>query len=269
MQSFPRIPDVAAAPPSLFDGGHLWVQEWVVGAPLRFQLAESGLLRFGDDERTFDSGSVPVGYRGAVEQVRTNFDRERFRAAVEDVESVTFFGVATRFEGVTYDWERLPAFLGVFVWDEDREEYLPPDAVAQLFDRLGLEPVNAVEKEVRASDFDPGADAPPPSAWRDGPAAGVLVQNKTGDWAKLVAADPEITEFDGGAADAASEFAPAERLERTAAELGDSADIDAVVDAVVADVAREEYARVFDGNVAPGAFRSAVAERAGRVLGGE
>lgn len=269
MQSFPRIPDVAAAPASLFDGGHLWVQEWVVGAPLRFQLAESGLLRFGDGERAFDPSSVPVGYRRAVEQIRADFDRERFRAAVDEVESVTFAGVATRYEGVTYDWDELPAFLGLFVWDEDREEYLPPDAVARLYDQLGLDAVNAVRKEVRASDFDPGADAPPPSAWRGGPAAGVLVQNKTGDWAKLVAADPEITEFNGGAADAANEFATTGRLERTAAELGDSGDIDAVVDAVVADVAREEYARVFDGNVAPGAFRSAVAERAGRVLGEE
>jgi hypothetical protein len=261
------VPDAAEAQ-SPFADGHLWIQEWVGGAPLRFQLADSGLLRFGDDEGVFDAGAVPVGYRSAVEYVRSAFDRERFRAAVDDVESVTFVGVATRFEGVAYDWGALPPFLGLFVYDEDRDAYLPPDAVAQLFDRLGLEPVNAVEKEVRAADFDLASYDLPASAWRDGPAAGVLVQNKTGGRVKRVDAAPAADSFEGDAAGAASEFADAARLEAAADRLAD-ADLDAVVDAVVADVAREEYARLFgDRGVDPAAFRSAVAERASRVLGG-
>lgn len=269
MQSFPHVPDAAAAPGSLFDGGHLWLQEWVVGAPLRFQLAASGLLQFGDGETTFDPEAVPVGYRRAVEHVRASFDRARFRAAVDDVESVTFFGVATRFEGVSYDWTGLPPFLGLFVWDEERGGYLPPDAVEQLFARLGLESVNAVAKEVRAVDFDRESYELPESAWRDGPAAGVLLRSKTGDLAKLVdAGRASVDAFEGDADEAASEFAPPERIERTANRLGDEVDVDAVVDAVVANVAREEYARLFDDNVDETAFRSALAERVSRVLGG-
>lgn len=54
-----------------------------------------------------------------------------------------------------------------------------------MFERLGLQPVNAVERELPARDFDPDSYTVPDSAWYDGPAEGVLVRNKRGDRASL------------------------------------------------------------------------------------
>lgn len=271
MQSFPAIPGVDDAPASLFDGGHLWLQEWVDGGLLRFQLQDGGLLRFGDDDRVFDPGAVPVGYRCAVRHVREAFDRDGLRDAVDDPESVVFFGVASRYERATYDWSEMPAFLGFDVWNGADDEFLPPDAVERTFDRLGLTPLKAVTKEVRATDFDPGNYEVPASNWRDGPAAGVLVRNKTGDRARIdgpVLGDPPEA-FEGDVEDAVKAYATRDRIEAARSAVG--RDVDQVTDRVVETVAREEYTRLFgdDGSVDPAAFRSAVAERASRLLGAE
>jgi hypothetical protein len=271
VQPFPPVPSVENAPTSLFDGGHLWLQEWVVGGPLRFQLTESGLLAFGDDRRVFDDGDTPVGYERAVAHVRKTFDRSALRSALDDVSDAVFFGVATRNEGVAYDWDRTPPFLGVDVWTAD-SGFRPPDAAEALFDRLGLTPLNAVAKELRADSFDPGSYDRPESAYRDGPAAGVLVRNKTGDRATLLGdwEPPEPLRDDPQTV--AEAVATDERIEAAAERVADggaSADVSAVTDRVVAELGRREYARLFgdSGAVDEAAFRSAVAERVSRVLG--
>lgn len=278
MQPFPPVPPVADAPASLLDdnssggGHHLWLQEWVVGAPLRFRLTESGLLSFGDDDRVFDADGVPVGYERAVAHVRATFDRPALRAALDDVSDAVFYGVATREEGVAYDWDRTPPFLGVDVWTADGG-FRPPDAAEALFDRLGLTPVNAVAKEVRADSFDPESYELPESAWRDGPAAGVLVRTKTGDRAKLVGDWSPPDPLRGAPSEVAEPLATDERIEaaaeRVAGDGGAAADVSAVTDRVVAELGRREYARLFGDGAAvdEAAFRSAVAERVGRVLG--
>jgi hypothetical protein len=274
MQQFPPTPPAESAPASLFDGGHLWLQEWVDGAPLRFRLRESGLLRFGSDEAVFDPENVPVGYRRATRHVREQFDRGVLRAALDDVESAVFFGVAPRLQSVGYDWVRTPPFLGLDVWTADGDRWLSPDAVEALYAKLGLTPVNTFEKELRATDFDPGDYEIPESHWYEGPAAGVLVRNKTGDRGRLPnpVLDGTPDPFDGDAAAAVAAFVGDERIESVAADLttaGQRADVDAVVERVVEAVVREEYARLFgpDASIDPAAFRSAVAERASRVLG--
>lgn len=269
MQSFPSVPAVADAPESLVDGGHLWLQEWPAGGPLRFRLRASGLLEFGDDERVFADGAIPLGYQQAVSHVREAFDRAALRDALDEVSEAVFFGVATRNEGIEYDWARTPPFLGVDVWTA-KSGFRPPDAAEALFERLGLRPVPAVAKEVRADSFDPSSYELPESAWRDGPAAGVLVRNKTGDRATLVRDWQRPAAFRGDAADLADELVTDARVETEVEHLerrNEPVDVDAVTDRVVAVVAREAYARAFDDNVDETAFRSAVAERVSRVLG--
>jgi hypothetical protein len=267
MRAFPQIPDVADAPAGLLDG-HLWLQEWVEGAPLRVQLASSGLLVFGDDERVFDE--PPLGYRCAVRYVRDQFDRAVLRAALDDVESAVFYGVATRKRTLDYDWARLPPFLGFDVYDAGEDRFLPPDAVDRLYDRLGLASLNAVQKELRGADFDPDSYDRPESAWRDGRAAGVLVRNKTGDRAKLSAAPAErrtVTPFEGDPADIATELVTAGRVER-ASEHVTSGGSDALAERVLELAAREEYARLLGpaASVDLEALRSAVGERTRRIL---
>ena len=185
MRTYPSLPHVDDAPPGLLDGGHLWLQELVDGAQLRVQLRSSGAVRFGDSERVFDDDEIPRLYRHAVRHVRERLDREALLGAVDDPESVVLFTEATVFRSIEYDWDRTPSVLGFDVYDADREAFLPPDAAERVFDRLGLEAVNTFEREVRAVDFRPDDYSIPGSAWRDGPAAGVVVRDKTGGRAML------------------------------------------------------------------------------------
>ncbi|NIB99596.1 RNA ligase family protein [Halobacterium sp. R2-5] len=273
MREFPPLPAVSDAAPSLLDG-HLWLQEWVNGGLLRVQLRDSGLLRFGDGERVFVADDVPPGYRYAVRCVRERFDRDPLRAALDDVESAVFYGVATRQDPLDYDWSELPGFLGFDVYHAEDDSFLPPDAVEQLYERLGLAPLPAVAKEVRGVDFDPAAYDIPDSAYRDGSAAGVLVRNKTGDRAVLRADSldsPDPVAFDTDPTDLAERLVTEARVERASdAAAGDPPAIDEVVDRVLELLAREEYARVFadDAGVDVEAFQAAAADRTRRLLDG-
>ncbi|WP_144920351.1 hypothetical protein [Halorubrum salsamenti] len=323
MRSFPSLPDVrgSQAAEGLLTG-HLWLLELIDGTGLRFRMDESGLLSFGDPETTYSGPeAVPLALRSAVRHVRDRFDREALRDAVDDPEDVVFFGVATHHRGTDYDWDRLPPFLGSDVWigrgegseagsregpkaksregpkaksregpkAKSREgpkagAFRPPDAAASIFEGVGLDPVNAVEREVNGRDFDPGAYVIPESAWRDGPAAGVVVRNKRGGRGKLLAGG-EATDADesrrGGDRDVpplddpeaiAAAYATDERFERVVDDLArrkEGATVDAVADRVVESIARETPVRFGGGaNADPRRVRAAVIERARSVLDG-
>ncbi|NHN60985.1 MULTISPECIES: RNA ligase family protein [Halorussus] len=314
MKRYPETPRAADAPPGLFESGHLWLQELVDGAHLRFRLRESGMLEFGDRDRVYrdtaarsasssrtgsdDADEIPASYRHAVRHVRESFDREALRAAREDPSSVVFFGEATVRCGVDYDWDRTPSFLGFDVWDADAQgasssrtgsddadagQFLPPDAVEQVFDRVGLDSVNVFAKEVRAADFDPEDYAIPDSAWYDGPAAGAVVRNKTGQRAVIpnldveeaavdetAPVDPSAEDAETRAEELAERFVTRERVEAVADDLearGRPATFDAVFERVFEAVAREEHRLLFGerASVDVGAFRSAVAARTQRL----
>lgn len=269
------MPD-AGSVPGLFDGGHLWVQEFPDGAPLRFQLQENGRIRFGTGERVLKDDDVPIAYRHAVRHVRANLDRARLREAVDDVESVVFFGFAMHRQSVEYNYEQTPSVLGVHVYDADHGRFLPPDGVEGVFERVGLEPVNTFEKEVRASDFDPDDAAFPASPWRDGAAAGLLVRNKTGDRGKLlnpelpVEVEPSPEPLETTAADLAGRYASDDRIARTATRLGDDGHVafETLFEAVFEAILREIHGRLTHGQttVETDAFRSEVAARTRRYL---
>ncbi len=209
MKQYPAIPPLENAPETLLATGHLWLLEKIDGAPLRFQLQESGLIRFGDRTRVYaDADSIPDSYQHAVRYVREHLDRDALRRAVADVESVVFFGEATHRHTIEYDWERMPSFLGFDVWSAETETFRPPDATVGIFDHLGLESVPVVDREVRPRDFDPGTYSIPDSAWYDGPAEGIIIRNKTGDRAQLC--HPECQDRTG----AKPVEAPAEALAR-------------------------------------------------------
>jgi len=179
VKRYPAVPHIADAPRELLDSGHLWLTEYVVGAHLRFTVDGSGLVRFGDRTHTYDpSESLPDPYERGVEHVRANLRRDTLRAAV-DTSEVVFFGQVP--DADAYD--DAPAFLGFGVWSGER--FRPPDAVAGIFGEIGLPPVNAFERELHTRDFDPDSYRIPDSAWRDAPATGVVVENKTGNRAVL------------------------------------------------------------------------------------
>lgn len=279
MKQYPPIPRLEDAPEGLLESGHLWLTELIDGAQLRIQLRDSGLLRFGDRERVYDDpDAIPAPYRPAVRHVRERLDREALRAAIDDVESVVLFGEATHYRTIEYDWERMPAFLGFDVWSADSETFRPPDVTEQIFERLGLEPVNALEREYNTRDFDPDAYSVPDSAWYDGPAAGVVVRNKTGGRAKRLASayrsadGPEPIE--SSAEELAETYATDRRFEAIARELdarGEAVSFDTLYERVFEAIVREEYGRLFhdESSIDVSAFRSALATRTQLYLSGQ
>ncbi|VTT88333.1 hypothetical protein DM2_1667 [Halorubrum sp. DM2] len=252
--SFPPLPPLNSAAADDVLDGHLWLIELIDGTGIRFRMDESGLLRFAGPDGAFaDDDAVPPRLRPAVRHVRSRFDREALRDAVDDPTDVAFFGVATHCRRIDYDWDRIPPFLGTDVWAGTGDRFRPPDAAAAIFEGTGLDAVDAVDREIPARDFDPDAYEVPESAWYDGPAAGAVVRNKRGDRGRLVRED-----FDDGSAGSGGDEAPAvetlaaeyaadERLERyrkTVERCGSPATVDALADRVVEAAAREAPVRI-------------------------
>ncbi len=268
MKAYPSIPRVTNAPDGLFDSGHLWLLEKVDGANVRFQLQESGLIRFGDRSRVYDDpDDIPEPYQHAVRYVRENLERDALRSAVDDVADVVFFGEAMHQHTIEYDWERTPSFLGFDVWSAKAGAFRPPDTVEKIFEGIGLEAVNAVERELRARDFDPDSYTVPESAWYDGPAEGVVIRNKRGDRAKLLHPDfrevDETVPVDSSAKELAAKYATRRRLEKLARKLedrGQPVTFEPLYERVLEDIVREEHKQLYhgEGTLEMGTFRSEV-----------
>lgn len=254
--------------------GHVWVQELPTGGEFRFQVASSGLVTVATPEESFDTAAaVPPQFRRAAHLINRQLDRDALDAATDDPSDVTFCGIATRNEGIEYDWDAVPPFVGVDIWSGRKDQFLSPDAATSVFGRLGLPTLPAIDKELSAAhtDFTRYEDESelPQSAWRDGHAASVLIRDKSGGRAVIwccESSDASAPE-PKSATELATEYATDERIEQTIAELraGDrSLTVDSIGDRLVADVARESYITLFsDGEfIAPlSAFQSAVAER--------
>jgi hypothetical protein len=275
VKQFPETPPLSDASLS----GHLWIQEHVTGLRIRFRVAPSGMLTFGAPREVFDADGVPLPYRRATAHVREALELSALRSATDEPESVTFFGVATLHEGIEYEWSELPPFVGVDVWSDERDAYLPPDGAARAYEAVGLPSLPAVEKEADAdyTDLDGyAAGEMPTSAYRDGPAAGVLVRDKSDGrgvaWREeVVETDTEGTEETPE--DLAERYATEERIDRTAETLvgrGEEPTVEAVLERLLVDVVRKNYTNLYAGGesvVSEKGFRSAVAERAKRRLG--
>lgn len=273
MKSHPSTPPVAEAPPELLESGHLWLLEDVAGTQFRFRLLESGLIQFGDADRVYDSpDDVPVRYQHAVRYVQTNLDREALRAAVDDVEEIVFFGIATQYRGIDYDWSRLPSMVGYDIWSATAGAFRPPDAVDGIFDRLGLQAATPIEQEVRARDFNPETYTVPQSAWYDGPAAGIIIRNKQGHRARLTNPDaPETgstasTRATETTAEAIAAYGTDQRFERLSEQLteqGQPVTVETLLECAVEEIVRELPPKT-SGNsgIDMGAVRSALAARA-------
>lgn len=285
MKSHPAIPPVSDAPDGLL-AGHLWLFEAVAGVQFCFRLTDAGYVRFGDRHRVYDDpDEIPLPLTCAVRHVRENLERSVLKQAVADVTDVVFFGQATIHTSIDYDWARTPPFLGVDVWSGSDGAFRPLDTIADIFDRVGLDALNTVEREVRARDFDPDSYEFPPSAWYDGPVSGVLVRNKRGDRARLRRQPGQAAEPGEGSLPPDGEtptpeelterFATRDRFERVVTSLEDSAEpvtVESLTERTLAVIAREECvslyhpaderaSRHFRPRVDMDGFRSALFER--------
>ncbi len=203
MEAYRDVPPLSEMPPEYRETGHFWIQEYVIGGLLRFQMDESGLLTFGDGEQVFDSGSIPFHYVRGVETVREQLDRDALRDGTEDVSAYTFFGIVPLGGWFEYEWARIPAFMGMDIWDDTAGHYVPEDVTARVFDSIGLDTVPVFQKEVSARSFAPRTYTIPDSELGSGSAPGVVLRKKNGDPSLLLGPDGEA--FESGTPD---ELAP-------------------------------------------------------------
>ncbi|MFP4175254.1 MAG: hypothetical protein ACLFSW_05690 [Halobacteriales archaeon] len=251
--------------------GHVWVQELFTGEPLRFRVASSGFVEFGTHGEVFGA-DVPLRFRAAARCVREQLDRSALRGSVEDTESVTFLGTATVYKGLEYDWSALPAFVGVDVWSDKKEAYLTPDAASSAYSSLGLAPLPAFEKETDAERAPIGAYTSgdlPESRFRYGPAAGVLVRDKSGGRGEVRI--PMEGETVTAPEEVVSRYVTEERVRNAVEEVGtaDDARFEKVLGRVTERMVRERYADLYKGGgpaMTEREIRSTVAESVRRYL---
>lgn len=268
MKAHPSTPSVENAPTELFESGHLWIREQVDGGRLRFRVTETGRIVFGDDDRVYERENPPEPYRHAVRYVRETLDRGALRDGTTDPSAFVFFGRATYRRRIDYDWDRLPPFLGYDVWSTDEERVLPPDVTEQAYDRLGLQAVNAFDRERPARQFSLQTYETPDSAWHDGPALGVVFQNKRGlraAWSNPEVGDCSVS-IDADAETLADRWASDERIESLVDELGDrnqTRDHERVRTRLYERLVRERYAQLYHGSppIDRRAFRERLDER--------
>lgn len=273
MHTYRDIPLLEDTPADYVSSGHFWIQEYILGRLCRFQMDEAGLLTVGDADRTFDPDGIPPHFRPAIETVRTDLDRDTLRAGTDQVEAYTFFGVAPLAAGVDYDWEEIPDFLGVDIWDGSTGEFVPEDVVERVFESVGLSVAPILEKEVPARQFSPGTFTFPDSRYADDPVPGVVLRKKNGDPSLLVRSDEYRTDPAETTADPLSvsletwvaDELTAPRLETLARsrELAvETADLDVLAPAIAGEIARRAFTELSETVVRqPGAFDAAVRER--------
>ncbi|WP_435360453.1 RNA ligase family protein [Haloarchaeobius sp. DFWS5] len=275
MHQYPPLPDADDAPDSLFTEGHLWLSEKVDGAHLRFELADTGVLRFGDENRVWRDGDVPEPYGHAVRHVRESVDREALRDAADGAGGLVVYGVATQRRAIDYDWDQIPNFLGFDVWAGERDAFCPPDIAEKVVEGIGLAAINTFDREVPAKHFHLDRYEIPDSDWYDGPAAGVVFRNKRGLRAKLDADWLDTADGPGPVDVNAEEFAErtvsegtVRRIVRDLDSAGRATTPEAVVPRVTERVFRTEYASIthHESSVDPKEVKSALAARTQTLL---
>jgi hypothetical protein len=264
VKPYPALPDLDSRSDDRFEG-NVWIRELVVGDALRFGVAEGGYRRFAAGERRF-TGDPPLRLRRSVCHLRDRFDVDALQRVASHPADLVFYGVATVRDGIEYDWARLPPFLGVDVWDGERERWLPNDGVQRAFDGLGLAAVNAFEKELPVRHFYPERYGVPDSAWYDGPAAGVVVRDSHGN--RAVRRSPDAAPDDAAVAlpadpiDLASTLVTGELVGRLADDLGGDVAFDALFETALDEGFRLAHPVVERWDEpALRTFRGAVAER--------
>lgn len=258
-------------PADFLADGHFWMREYVTGAVLTVRMADSGLLEWREETGDFDA-DPPWPYRPAVAAMRSSFDRDQFRAAVEDVSAYDFSVLVPLSMGVAYDWERIPPVLGRAIRNREAGSTAPVDVTERTFQELGLETVPTIDREIPARDLSIEDVAVPESAYGPERAAGVVLQKKRGEQVVVVGDDVEPrSRRPPEPAGSKAELEPwlQESLDRDVVQSWlasdgplEARDLETLVDAVAGELARRRFDAV--GEIArkrPDEYRTAVHDR--------
>ncbi|MFB6254428.1 MAG: hypothetical protein ABEI06_07455 [Halobacteriaceae archaeon] len=248
MGEFLAYPTVERNDQLPFDSGHIWIHELVTGDWIEFRLSESGLIHYQSQNKTFTQTDVPPKFIATVNYIENNLQRDVLYQSLDRVNTISFQGIATYSNGIDYNWNKLPPFLGVEVIDHIEQEYKPPAQVHQIYDEIGLAPLNVITREVHLRDFHPERYSMPQSNWYDGPVYGVLLRDKGTKRAVLhnesiAAQEREATTSTTDQKDPLSEQQIKRFIQDRQVEM--QSDLSTVADTLVAGIIREHYTEYF------------------------
>jgi len=117
------------------------MQEKIDGANFRFAILK-GKLVFGSrtQQLTSDEGedtNVAKNFAGCVKYIRDIINK----GVLSDYEGYIFYGEACHKHTMSYNWDKIPRYLGFDVLEIETNEFMPKHFVDRAFAELGLETV--------------------------------------------------------------------------------------------------------------------------------
>lgn len=133
------------------------IQEKIDGGNFRFYFTEKGEIIFGSrtQQITFENDPedmVQKGFKRVIDYVRKQISESAVKDALQSFGGLIFFGEACFKHTITYDFDRMPPFIGYDVLDTHSGQFLVLDDVLKKFELLHLE-VAPIVKICRASDI--------------------------------------------------------------------------------------------------------------------
>lgn len=115
------------------------IQEKIDGGNFRFYV-QDGKIIFGSRTRVLDETNENIkAFKRTIDYVRTQIgDKD-----LSEYEGLIFYGEACHKHTISYDWDKIPPFLGFDIKNE--EEYLAQPICEKMFDNLGLEMVPLID----------------------------------------------------------------------------------------------------------------------------
>lgn len=133
------------------------IQEKIDGGNFRFYFTEKGGIIFGSRTQQLtsnegDDSNVAKGFRAVIDYIRKQISESSVKDTLQSFGGLIFFGEACFKHTITYDYDRMPRFIGYDVLDTHSGQFLVLDDVYKKFELLHLE-VAPVVKICKANEI--------------------------------------------------------------------------------------------------------------------
>lgn len=132
------------------------IQEKLDGANFRFIIKDGNII-FGSrsQQLTSDEGedtNIQKNFLRAVNFVRGKALDNSLPEYMKYLERYIFYGECMVKHTMSYDWDKIPAYLGFDIYNTEMERYLETDEAKAIFEELGL-PFVPIIKTITAGDL--------------------------------------------------------------------------------------------------------------------
>jgi len=157
------------------DDEDIVIQEKIDGANFRFMFKDDEQIIFGSRNRGLNDTDEEEGsWKRCIKYIREKITEY---PKGTDITSFIFYGECCIRHSISYQWDKMPPYLGFDIYDTRDKVYLNHKLAKEIFKQLGLEFVPVI-KVVKAKDIKEISDKDvPKSAYYEGPAEGIVFKN--------------------------------------------------------------------------------------------